>query len=130
MLESGKPSDIPLNEVRHILEKKGARIVRINRGSLVAPKPHDLTEFSGASKEEIEEKTLSDAVSKYNPDTEFLDESFADFLQAKFSGKDGIKTAKALLQTVEDEKRENEHKDDFENRIAREALATLGLGGD
>lgn len=127
VLENGKPTDIPFNEIRNSLEGKGAKIVRINRGSLSGPQP-EVPETTGKTKEEIEDEILRNAVELYAPDHEGLSVDTIEFLEDRFSGVGGVLTAKSLIQVLEDEKKENERRSDFDERIARDALPVLGLG--
>jgi hypothetical protein len=126
-LVSGKPKDIKVNELRQALEKKGALFVRINRGSLLGPEDVQPV-VTGRTREEIEESQLLKMTSKYIVDPAIQQQDVRDLLTERFSGDQGLKTAKSVLKTLEDEKRENERSDDFESRIMREAYSILGVG--
>ena len=127
ILESGKPADILFNDIKNALEKKGALIVRINRGKLTGPQP-EIPETEGKTKEEIENEVLWDAVEEFAPEHEGLAPDTLEFLEDRFSSDGGVLTAKSLLKVLEDEKKENERRTDFDERIARDALLVLGLG--
>lgn len=129
VLESGKPGDIPFNEIKRLLEKKGALIVRINRGGLSGPQP-EIDESQGKTKEEIEDEILRNTVALYTPESDGLEDETFHFLENGLSGENGVLTAKSLIKVLEDEKRENERRSDFDERITRDALPVLGLGDE
>jgi hypothetical protein len=127
ILESGKPADIPFNEIKRSLEKKGALIVRINRGGLSGPQP-EIGESQGKTREEIEDEVLQNTVALYAPESGGLEDETFHILENGFSGENGVLTAKSLIKVLEDERREDERRSDFDERITRHALPVLGLG--
>jgi len=128
-LASGKPKEIPVNELRSALEKKGALLVRINRSALTGPEDIQ-PEATGRTKEEIEDSLLQEMVSQYNVDGAIQQQDIRDLLTTKFSGDSGLNTAKSMVKILEDERRENERADDFETRIIRDARTIIGTGDE
>lgn len=129
ILASGKPSDIHATEIKKSLEDRDALIVHLNRNALHAPEQIQPT-VTFQSKEEIEEKLINESTLKYQNDPSVLEGGVSEGLREKYSGKPGVATAKTLLKSLQEEKREDERSDDFKNRIMRDAIGIIGSGDE
>lgn len=129
ILASGKPSEISVIEIKKSLEEKGALIVHMNRRALHAPEQVQPTVVF-QSKDEIEEKLIDEFVFRYQNDPRLDEGEVSGVIRQKYTGKNGVATAKILLKSLQDEKKENEGKDDFETRILRDALKIISCGDE
>ena len=127
-LSSGRTSEVPFDQSRKEIEKKGAIIVRINRAGLTSAEMSP-GRLSGKTKEEIEENMLKEALSSYSVDTA-IDPVVGVRIAGKLAGGAGLRTAKKLLSSLEQEARNNERKEDFRGRMIKEAKEALGMEAD
>jgi exonuclease SbcD len=127
-LSSGRTSEIPFDEIRKGIEKKGAIMVRINRAGLTSTEMSP-GRLSGKTKEEIEESMLKEALSSYSVDPA-IDPGVRTRVAGKLAGGAGLRTAKKLLGSLEQEAKDNERKEDFRGRMIKEAKEALGMEAD
>jgi len=127
-LSSGRSAEVPFDALRKRLEDKGAIIVRINRAGLTSAEalPSKLT---GKTREEIEEGIMKEALAGYSVDPSF-DAKLRAEMAGKLAGEAGLRTGKKLLSSLAQEARENERKEEFRNRMVKEAKEALGTEGD
>jgi exonuclease SbcD len=125
-LAAGRASEIPFDKARKALEDRGAILVRINRASLVSAEAPSAS-LRGRSREEIEDGTLRGAVSSFSVDPAIRDEKARKVLADRLAGEGGVSTAKKLMKALQQESKENERKEDFRNRMARDARGALRL---
>jgi len=113
-LASGKTSEINFSDLRRALMDKGALHVALNYHSLTT---REFTEIKTKATEieEIEDTLLKENLASV--------ESRLDILK----GEKGFILAKNLLSVLRQDQKPNERKEDYENRILREAISVLGL---
>lgn len=113
-LASGKTSEINFSDLRRTLIDKGALHVALNYHSLTT---REFTEIKikATEIEEIEDTLLKENLANM--------ESSLDVLK----GEKGFNLAKNLLSVLRQDQKPNEKKEDYENRILREAISILGL---
>lgn len=117
-LSSGRSSDIDWYQYRQKLIEKGALVVNINRLNLLSQESKRLQNLGATSKEEIESKLFKEHLKEYKPPVAEL---------AHLSSESGHKVATSLLKSLKTEKKEEETKQDFENRVWKDASAVLRL---
>ncbi len=127
-LSSGRTSEVPFDEIRKEIERKGAIMVRINRAGLTSAEMSP-GRLSGKTKEEIEESMLKEALSSYSVDPA-IDPGVRARIAERLAGGAGLRTAKKLLSSLEQEARDNERKEDFRGRMIKEAKEALGMEAD
>lgn len=109
-LASGKPSDIDINSIQERLLKI-AIAVKFSKHDLTS-KEEIKIQVKGENKEEIEDKLFK--------------EKFAEFkIENKNLQIRGIEVGKELLHILKEEKKENEKKNDYEERILRSAYTIV-----
>jgi exonuclease SbcD len=124
-LSSGRTSEVPFDEVRKAIEKKGAIMVRINRAGLTSAEMSP-GRLGGKTKEEIEESMLKEALSSYSVDAA-VEPDVRTRVASRLAGNAGLRTAKKLMNSLEQEAKDNERKEDFRVRMIKEAKEALGL---
>jgi DNA repair exonuclease SbcCD nuclease subunit len=124
-LSSGKSSDINFIELKQILLAKGAYVIEINQSAFRSPeelKGHT----KGENQQEIITKVLTERISTYKIDPT-LSKELKEKLDKALAKEGGITLAKSLLDSLKQEKIDNEKKGDFEKRILVNALQHLDL---
>jgi DNA repair exonuclease SbcCD nuclease subunit len=126
-LSSGRTSEVPFDRIRKRLEDGGAIMVRVNRASLTSAE-RSSARLSGKTKEEIEEGTLRGALSSYSVDPA-VEAGLREQIAGQLAAEGGLRTARKLLTSLEQEARENERKEEFRTRMIKEAKEVLGMEG-
>lgn len=129
ILASGKPSDVNVSEIRSLLERNGVLAVHINRRALHPPEQIQPT-LSFQTKEEIEDELINDFVDRFQNDPTLEEGEISDNFRKKFTAENGVATAKILLNALQDEKKDNEKKDDFEVRMLSHAMRIISCGDE
>ncbi|MDG6906748.1 MAG: DNA repair exonuclease [Nitrososphaerota archaeon] len=117
-LASGRSSDIDWYQYRQKLIERGAAVVNINRLNLLSQETKRLANLGAQSKEEIESKLFKEHLKEYKPQSRELEHLSSD---------SGIRIASNLLKALKTEKKEEETRQDFENRVWRDASAVMRL---
>jgi exonuclease SbcD len=126
-LGSGKPSDIPFDQIRRSLLDAGALVVRISHSSLTSEEITSL-KVMGETRQEIENRLIEDRLSGYDIDPTITDQKVRDMISKRLLGKAGISTAQRLLTVLKVEQKENESKDVFQSRVLRDAQKVMEIG--
>ena len=126
-LSSGKPSDIPFDQIRRSLLDAGALVARISHSSLTSEEITSL-KVMGETKQEIESRLIKEKLSSYRIDPSITDQKVREWISNRLLGKTGISTAQRLLTTLKTEQKENETKDAFQSRVLRDAQNVMGFG--
>lgn len=113
-LSGGKTSDINLFEIRKILKNNGAISVNINHNSLKSKEFSNLS-LKSEQKHEIEENILKDNIGTINVSVEEL------------KGNNGAQKAKELINILSQSSKLTEKKQDYKNRILKDALKILDI---
>ncbi len=118
-LSSGKPSDINFGELKSLLLKKGASSAYLNHNSLSSREAESL-KIKGEDKHEIEEKIFEESLGLFEKKVSLKNPSLSKLSGAQLSG--------ALFSTLKAENA-GESKSDYEEKMRREALRIMGIGG-
>jgi len=114
VLESGRPSDLNLYELKREISSKGAISVYINRNQLSSKEEKSMMVY-GESAAEIENSIFEKFSAEFGTKTKLL------------KGRKGVELSKKLLDTLKSEMKGNEKKKDYEERIMEAALKTLEM---
>lgn len=125
ILSSGKPSDINFSEIRRTLLERKAVFATANRYGLSSVETFNI-KISGESRQDIEEKLLTDAVNTFKIDPT-IESELKSKLERKLASDAGLTLAKNLLNSLKIDKQEGENQKTFESRILKDALHLLDL---
>jgi DNA repair exonuclease SbcCD nuclease subunit len=106
-LKSGNVSDLPLREIVQDLEARGAHVVLRNTTALQA------AEFAGAQLRTEDSHSIEENILREHAG------------QLQLSAADGVALARSLLRALSSEPHDGEKVYEYEERMAREALALL-----
>jgi hypothetical protein len=115
-LSGGKTSDISSNEIRSLLIENGAVYVSINRYGLTS-KEYAAVKVMGEDIPTIENKLFRENIGAVKVSNEAL------------KGEKGAKLATDLLKALRQEQKLNEKKNDYIERVQKQALDVLELQG-
>lgn len=118
-LSGGKPSEINFGELKGAIIKKGASSAYINHNSLTSRETEQL-KIKGSDKQEIESKIFEENLGLF--------EKKVSLKNNLLSGRSGAALSRALFSVLKAENT-GESKSDYEEKIKREALKTMNLGG-
>ncbi len=127
-LSSGRTAEVPFERLRKDLEARGAIMVRINRAGLTSA-DSSRERVTGKTREEIEEGVLKGALSEYKVDPAY-DPGLRAEIGGRLADEAGLRTARKLLSSLAQEARDNERKEEFRNRMIREAKEAMRMEGD
>jgi hypothetical protein len=127
MMSSGRTTEVPFDRVRKKLEDKGAILVRMNRAGLTSAES-SVAKLAGKTREEIEGSILKAALAGFAVDPSY-DPALRAEIGGRLAGEAGLRTARRLLGSLAQEARDNEKKDEFRNRLIREAKEAIGMEG-
>jgi len=113
-LSSGRTADVDFVKVRETIEGKGALHVLMNYHGLVS-KEYTRIKVAGETREEIERGIFKEKIGSVNVSI------------PKLKGDDGVALSLNLLRTLKQGKKESETGTDYEKRILRDAVQTLGI---
>jgi hypothetical protein len=116
-LSGGKTSEISSSEIRELLTGNGAMDVVVNRYGL-SSKDYAAVAVKGEDVAAVESRLLRENIDAVKVSVEEL------------KGERGAKLAEELLKVLRQEQRVNETKKDYEERVQKHALASLGLGDE
>ena len=112
-LSSGKPSDINLQDIRQKMNSKGVVSVFINRNALLA-KEFEEIKVIPSNRESIEETIFGEQIGMCS-----------GYSTPGLKDKEGIATAKTLLNALKELQKENESKNDYQERTTSNAASIL-----
>ncbi len=113
-LSSGRISDINIIKIRDLLMEKGARHVNINRHSLKKFEKKRIS-IGETSRPLIEKGLFKDTISE------------VDVSLRNLKARRGVKLALELLKILREEKKPNETRGDYEDRIFKDAIRIFSL---
>jgi hypothetical protein len=116
-LSGGKTSEISSSEIRELLAGNGALDVIVNRYGL-SSKDYVAVTVKGEDVAAVESRLLRENIGAVKVSVEEL------------KGDKGAKLAEELLKVLRQGQRVNETKKDYEERVQKHALASLGLGDE
>jgi DNA repair exonuclease SbcCD nuclease subunit len=116
-LAGGKTSEISSSEIRDLLKENGALDVIINRYGLTS-KEYAAVRVAGEDPSAIEARLLRENIGAVKVSVEEL------------KADRGAKLAEDLLKILRQGQKVNETKKDYEERVQKHALQTLGLAGE
>jgi len=114
-LSGGKTSDIDFAHLRDLLHQNGAIYASINKYALTS-KEYTGIRVEGRDIREVERKLLRENIGEVKVS------------DSNLKGEQGFQIAVNLLECLRHEKKPNEKVRDYDDRMAREAIQTLGLG--
>ncbi len=112
-LANGKPSDVNTQTIRDRINSKGAVNVFINRNALAA-KEFDDVQLRADGRTAIEDNVFREHIGSCN-----------SYSRNELKGDDGIDTAKMMLEALKENKKDNETKGDYTNRMISKASHAL-----
>ena len=113
-LSSGRTADVNFARIREIIEGKGALHVMMNYHGLTS-KEYTRIRVAGETREEIERKLFRESIGSVNVSI------------PKLKGDAGVALSLNLLRVLKQGKKDSETKADYEKRILRDAVETLGI---
>ncbi len=112
-LSTGKQSDVDIQPARDMIYSKGAVNVFINRNALVS-KEFDEIKVRHDDRDTIEERIFREHAG-----------SCAAYSMKPLTGEECITTSKAMLSSLREEKKDNETKNDYTERMVSKAANVL-----
>ena len=111
VLSSGRPSDIDFRALQARAETLGALAVKKNISKLSSREMEEVAMDTGANIEDLEGKIIAEHADKI-----------------RLGGKDAVSLAAGLMNSLKDEKGEDETNTGFEDKIKANAKTLMGLG--
>ncbi len=112
-LSTGKQSDVNIQPARDMIYSKGAANVFINRNAL-ASKEFDEMKIRPDDRDVIEERIFREHAG-----------SCAAYSLKTLTGEDCVMTSKAMLNSLKEDKKDNENKSDYTERMISKAADVL-----
>ncbi len=114
-LSAGKQSDINTQPIRDKIYSRGAANVFINRNAL-SSKEFEEIKIKADDRNTIEQRIFKEQIGLCAP-----------YSSAFLKGDEGVETAKTVLESTKDGKRENETKTDYTDRVISKVSRALGV---
>ena len=124
IMSSGKRSEIEFGKYEEILSKKGAVVSFINRSGLSSVETRTVRVI-GESKEEIEERIITERIGSFKVDSTIKDEKTRQTIESRFVSDAAKQTSKDLLQNTKIEKMSNETVNDHQARVLKNIKSVL-----
>jgi DNA repair protein SbcD/Mre11 len=113
-MTAGKTSDIDFVALRKIIRERGAIETLLNYNKLTS-KEYAVFGRATENPSQVEDELFRERIATVK------------FQQKKLDGQQGIVTSKEVLRVLKDPKKEDEVKDDYESRLLKGVVNTMGL---